>query len=262
MILGLYTAADGMIVQRQKQDVTARNLANVNVTGYKREELTTEAFSTVFKAEEVGVATNKVNTAHLYNEAQTVFTQGDLKFTGNTMDIALEGKGFLHVRSELGDMYTRDGRLTINRNGELVTQTHGYKVIDISGQTIRIQGGDVGDPGSYMQKVFVSPDGSIGLMQSDLSAPAQMAKMRIVEFDQPNKLENIGHGLYRKSDADMMERVSFDTNVRQQYLERANLNVVTEMRNMILNERIFDANQKVVKEIDKSIGGAISVGTP
>lgn len=259
MNLGLYTAASGMIVQREKQEVTARNLANANVTGYKKEELVTEAFSSVLEEEKNDVVDNKINTAYLYNEPKTVFTQGELKFTGNNLDVALEGKGFLHVRSpEFGEMYIRDGRLRINKDGELVTQTHGYKVIDVSGQTIRIKGSDQGDPSSYMQKIFIAPDGSIGLMQSDLAAPAQLARMRVVEFDDPAELENIGYGLYRKGNSDTIERLSFNTNVRQQYLERPNLNIVTEMRNMILNERLFDANQRAVKEIDKSISAVIS----
>lgn len=259
MNLGLYTAASGMIVQREKQDVTARNLANANVTGYKKEELMTESFSSVLEDEKNGVVDNKINTGYLYNQPETIFTQGEMQFTGNSLDVALEGKGFLHVRSaEFGEMYVRDGRLKLNKDGELVTQSHGYNVVDISGQTIRIQGADQGDPSSYMQKIYISPDGSIGLMQSDLAAPAQIARMRVVEFDEPRNLENIGYGLYRKGSGDTIERLSFDTNVRQQYLERPNLNIVTEMRNMILNERLFEANQRAVKEIDKSISAVIT----
>lgn len=186
MNLGLYTAAGGMIVQREKQDVTARNLANANVTGYKKEQLVTEAFSTVFEEEKNEVVDNRINTAYLYNTTETNFSQGELKYTGNTLDVALEGKGFIHVRSEeFGEMYVRDGRLKLNKDGELVTQTHGYNVVDIAGQSIRIQGADSGDPESYMQKIFIAPDGSIGLMQSDLAAPAQLARMRVVEFDNP-----------------------------------------------------------------------------
>lgn len=259
MLIGLYSAAAGMIVQREKQDVTARNLANVNVTGYKKEELTTVSFDKILKDEtNEGVENNKLSVSYLSNTPLTIFKQGELKYTGRPLDLALEGEGFFHLKTPYGEMYTRDGRLKLNKEGELVTATQGYLVLDQAGQTISIAGSDKGDPSAYMQKIFIDEEGMVSLMQADISGSTQIGQLRLVEFENPQNLENLGYGLYKEPEVGTKKQVTFETKIRQEYLEQANINIIEEMREMIRNIRTFEVNQKVIKEIDKTLGASIT----
>jgi flagellar basal-body rod protein FlgG len=109
-----------------------------------------------------------------------------------------------------------------------------------------------------MQKIFIDEEGIISLIQSDLSGSTQLGQIRLVNFSDSNKLENLGYGLFKEPEEGAKQYLDTTTKIEQGYLERANLNLIEEMRDMILNLRIFEVNQKVLKETDKTLSASIN----
>ena len=150
MVKGLYTAWTGMVNQQNRMDVITNNLANADTNGYKKEGATSQAFDDILAykikdttenptlAKRIGVN----NPGVKIGEGYTDFSQGSLKSTGNTYDLALTDAGFFAVEftNKSGDTsvkYTRDGNFTLNTNGELVTQDGDF-VLNTDGEHVKI----------------------------------------------------------------------------------------------------------------------------
>ena len=144
MIRGLYTGASGMVAQMHKMDAISNNLANVDLTGYKRDTSVHKAFPQLLlrRTNDDGVYNfppGSIDTAPIVgtlgtgvelNELYTVFEQGALKQSNNPFDLALEGEGFFTVLTPQGERYTRNGSFLIDNNGTLVTK-EGFPVPSI-----------------------------------------------------------------------------------------------------------------------------------
>lgn len=243
MLRGLYTAASGLLASQKRNDVVANNLANVNTAGFKKEETVAKSFKETLiekinyeKAMEPGVPVGKLGKGVMIDEISTDYSAGDIVNTDNPLDIALVGSGYLTViDNETGrEFYTRDGSLTINAQGQLITQS-GHQVIgtngpiDVTGNLIEItEGGQV-----------IIDGNNVGTLQ-------------IVDI---TNVKKYGHNLFTGEDPSPAR-----AQIKQGFLESSNVNAVEEMVKMISVMRSYETNQKVVQAYDNTLEKANEIG--
>jgi flagellar basal-body rod protein FlgF len=226
MIRGLYIAATGMLAEGARQDVIANNLANVTTNGFKRDVSTSQPFADLLVSN-MGLP-GAPQVGHLPLGAQvgridTIESQGALKSTGNPLDVALAGTGWITVQSQGGKRYTRDGELQVDKAGKLVAPD-GSAVLGASGGPITI------DPAAG--DVAIAADGTV------TQAGQAKGRIRIAALD-PATIVKEGANLVAGT-----EKGTADAVVRQGYLEASTVNTVTEMVQLIEVMRSFEANQK------------------
>ena len=244
MVKGLYTAYSGLTVQQKRLDVVSNNLANATTTGYKKEGLTTQSFKDVYgikvKDETVGYINQNIGTLNLgakVGESFRSWDQGSFQNTGNTFDFALSGSGlfsisFTNKAGETSTLYTRDGSFQMNREGYLVTK---------DGDFVLGENGPIQLPTDF-EKLTVEESGEI-------YADGQYVDRFAVEA--------YGENLYRAVDG--ATQTDATATVNQGYLEASNINVVTEMVDMISIARDFESNQKIMNTIDEMLGKMVSI---
>ena len=247
MIKGIYTSALGLIPLQKRLEVIANNLANVNTTGFKRDDaFTNELISadSLFKNGSVDPS-----ASDLKEQTYTDFSQGPLEQTSNPLDVALSGQGFFEVQTPNGAMLTRDGSFSLSIDGTLVTR-NGDPVMGMNGP-IRIS--DV----QKMQtsQLVIGPDGTV-------KAGNQIyGQLRIVTPANLSQLFKAGSNLYELNQGGTLEVVDpASTNVRQGYLEGSNVNPIDEMVAMIQLQSNFQAGQKAIQTQDTSLNDANQVG--
>jgi len=257
MLKGLYTAYTGMINEQNRMDVLTNNLANASTVGYKKEGATSQSFDGIlaYKIKDTSEAPNiakrmgTVNLGVKIGENYTDYTQGSLRITGNTYDLALAGDGFFTVQfqnkeGELSTKYTRDGSFTLNRQGYLVTSDNDY-VMGIAGR-IRL------DP---LSEATIDETGTI------YQNGAAVATLRITDFEDYNYLEKYGENYYepiRDTNGRTTRNFLADASVKSGYLEMANVQVVSEMVNMIAITRAYESNQKIIQTYDDTLDNAVN----
>lgn len=255
MVRGLFTAYTGMANEQKRLDIIANNLANAATVGYKEENVTNQAFdnlltikirddSEMYNDRPIG----RMSLGVKLGEAYTNHTQGSLRQTGSTYNMALEGKGFfaMAVTDRAGNVdikYTRNGSFTMTRDGHIV-DTDGNRLMGESGEIIiPIDAADVAVDASGA----IYADGNY------------IDTVMIADFEDYNYLLKAGDTIYEAVDGAQI--IPSAANVLQGYTEQSNVNVVSEMVEMIAVTRAYEANQKVIQSIDKTLElAANSVG--
>lgn len=220
MILGMTSAVQAGLRQQHKFEITSNHLANVNTTGFKGEIL---SFDDMFRA-----------------TLTTDFTQGDIQVTDNRLDVALADEGFFKVETPLGIRYTRDGAFTVDMEGQLVNQRG--DVVQGEGGPIVIQGREVNITGEGDVQV----DGEI------------VGRIAVVTFDDPENLRKEGANLFVHTAEAPGEVPPPSVSVVQGALEKPNVNVVSEMTDMIETHRLFEAYTKLIQAIDETDTRAVT----
>jgi len=218
-----------MVAQLQKNDIVANNLANINITGYKKDVV----FLEVLKDE-----TNpKVNI-------RTDYSQGSMKQTNNPLDLAISGPGFFTIETDQGEAYTRDGHFTVDDQGILRTS---------GGNAVLGQGGWINliPDNTKVGQVNITTLGDIYVDDTLIDT------LRITDFADYSGLRKIGQNLFRAS-ADVETRTVEEPNVLQGNLEESNVSAVQEMVNLIEIQRQFESSQRIVKTIDRALGRAVN----
>ena len=252
MIRALYTAASGMTAQQANIDNVANNLANVNTTGYKKSRMEfedlvyqqtkvagspTSASGEAPIGLEVGLGTRPVATAR-------DFSTGNMRSTSNPLDLAIEGSGFFQISRPDGTVgYSRAGALHLE--GALVT-ADGYPLepqISIPANATSIS---------------ISRDGIVSVAISGQSAPQQVGTIELATFQNAAGLSGIGGNLFAVTTASGEPTTGVPGSdgigtLAQGFLEESNVSVVEEMVNMILGQRAYEANSKVVKAADEML---------
>ena len=258
MLKGLYTAYTGMIQEQQRMDTLANNLANADTAGFKKEGLTSQSFDTVLvdkirddsdpyrSARRIGPA----NPGVKIGESYTDFSQGSLQVTDVSMDFALGGPGFFTVDytnkgGENSTFYTRDGNFQLTQDGYLVT-TDGDFVL--------------GKKGSGTERIKLDPTKEVvadkqGYLYQD---GKKVAQFMITDFEDYNYLEHYGENFYYPVDGAKEKEATGQ--ILQGYLETSNVQVVSEMVQMISVSRQYEANQKVIQTYDTSLQTATGLG--
>jgi len=254
MIRALYTAASGMNAQQANIDNVAHNLANVNTTGFKKSRVEFEDL-VYQQLKAPGTATSQETEAPVGLEAglgsrpvatARNFSEGNLRATNNPLDLAIEGQGFLQVTLSGGETgYTRAGNLHLNGQGQLVT-ADGYSVEP----AITIPQNAV--------SVSISKDGIVSVKLPDQEATQQVGTIELAMFQNPAGLLAKGGNMFTVSTAsgDATTGVPGTDGLgtlAQGFIEDSNVSVVEEMVNMILGQRAYEANSKVIRTADEML---------
>ena len=219
----LYVGLSGQVALEQKMALIANNVANITTPGYRGQ-------SAVFREYVSEQPRMKEDVSLVYSYGQYQITDpGPIKITGNPLDVALVGPGFMGVQTPDGVQFTRAGNFSLNQFGEVVT-SRGYKVADQGGGTISIP-----PDAKYItidQKGVVSTDaGPVG-------------SIMMAEFKDYQKLDPAGNGLYR---TDEQPNPAAETTMIQGKIEGSNVEAVVEMTRMIDVSREYQAVQRIMQ---------------
>jgi flagellar basal-body rod protein FlgG len=236
LLEGLYTAAAGMAAQQQRMDHLANDVANVNTPGYKHVRT---GFRDLVYGQTGRGAANTV-TAGAGAAAQLVgrsFAQGSLQQTGEPLDVALQGPGFLQVRTAQGQpALTRDGSLRVTNTGQLVTSTGAQVVPPINFPA-----------GTNMQNVSVAADGTI------TSGTTRIGQLQVVNVASPQALTSVGDNLFVANAQSGAPR-NVGTTFAGGYLEGSNVELADAMVDMMDSQRAFQLASKAIEQQDQMMG--------
>jgi len=241
MISGSYIALSGAKLQELRLEIVANNLANANTAGYKADRLTSRSFdfllhNTIDESAIQPPLTSAEETAYDIAYTQTSlfgtnFSQGSLQHTGNPLNVALQGPGFIAIDTPYGVRYTRQGNFELDSKGALVTP---------DGHTVRGKGLSNLSSGT----VTIDDQGTVYLDNQS------QGSLEIVEFENSADLRKEGHTLFTAAEGAQTKRPDATT-VSQGYLEMPNINTLTEMVNLIDLNQLFQSYQKAITSIDE-----------
>ncbi|OXR49698.1 MULTISPECIES: flagellar basal-body rod protein FlgG [unclassified Pusillimonas] len=255
MIRSLWIAKTGLEAQQTNLDVISNNLANVNTSGFKRSRAVFEdlMYQTIRQpGAQVGAANQLPSGMQLGTGVRTVATerihsQGNMRETGNQLDVAIQGRGFLQVEMPDGTFaYTRDGSLQVDQNGQLVT-AGGYPVqppINIPDNAL---------------SVSIARDGTVSITQPGaVGASVEVGQIQLTTFINPTGLQSLGENLYAETDASgpgNFAQPGLDGAglLMQNYVETSNVNVAEELVNMITSQRAYEMNSKAIQTSDQML---------
>ena len=279
MLRGIYTGASGMQAQQHRLDALSNNLANVDVTGYKRDTSVHKAFPEMlmrrfnddgvhrFPLGSVDVApiVGKIGTGVEYNESFTVFTQGSLKQTENPFDMALESEGFFSIKTNHGERYTRNGSFILGKEGYLLTK-EGYQVLGEEGPIqIKANNFTIDENGNIFQNLDFAddPERLVSMEENTWGQTELVDRIKIVGFSGHGDrfIKKQGNSLWTATNDSGPAEILNGLNrpkVRQGFLEGSNVNPVTEMVNMIEVNRAYEANQKAISTQDSLLDKLIN----
>ena len=239
MIQGIHIATMGMTPLLDKQDQIANNLANINTTGYKQSGLFLKAYQK-YLADDIRQL--NVNREIKADEVYIDYAEGVPKLTNGTLDACIKGSGFFTVMTPDGVQYTRNGNFSLDAEGYLVT-SDGSKVMSKDGY-IRVD---------EEYPVFINEKGEIS-QQGQIKAA-----LKIVDFEKPYKLLRCGEGRFKPEQPVESERISAGYVVKQGYLESSNVNVISNMVQMIAAHRNFEADQRALQAQDQTLDKAVNM---
>jgi flagellar basal-body rod protein FlgG len=254
MIRALWTAASGMQAQQLNIDVVANNLANVSTTGFKKSRAdfqdlmyqtvkTTGAPSTNSTTIPTGIQVGLgVKTAAVTK----IFSAGNITQTGNDLDLAIQGDGFFQVQQSDGSTaYTKAGSFKKDGQGKVVT-SDGSPVLP-----------EILIPANAT-KVTVGNDGTVSVQQAGQTAATTVGTLQLASFSNPSGLNSIGKNLFLPTDSSGAATTGTAGQnglgtLEQGYIEMSNVSTMDEMVNMIVGQRAYEINSKVVQAADEML---------
>lgn len=257
MIESLYIGATGMHAQQTNLDVIANNLANVNTSGFKKniinfEDLMYKTLATtngiqglIGQSQYIGVGSAVASTGK-------VFSQGEIKTTSNLFDVAIQGNGFFELQLPDNSLvYSRNGAFQLNSDGYL-TNTDGY----LLSSNIQIPRDST--------DVTIQPDGKVFATVAGETNPIEIGTIELANFINPAALTPLGDNLYVPN-IDTGQVFYSDPSqdglgsLAQSFIEGSNVELVTELLNLILAQRAYEINSKVVQASDEMLSLANSL---
>ncbi len=248
----LWVAKTGLDAQQTRMSVVANNMANSNTTGFKKDRAVFEdlIYQNYKQAGASSSATTNIpsginiGTGVKVVATQKMHTQGNIAHTGNSLDIAISGRGFFQITTPDGDIaYTRDGSFQINESGQMVTSS-GY-LLD---PNITIPDGAV--------SVTIGSDGTVEAVTGNAASPTTLGNITLADFVNPSGLQPMGENLFREttgsgSPTTGTPGVSGLGALNQGMLESSNVNIAEEMVNMIETQRAYETNAKAIAATDQ-----------
>lgn len=220
----IYIALSGAVLRQLQMDVISQNLANADTTGYKKDKI---SFNDYLVPSDLTNPDPELKAMSFHSPLMTDFSDGNLVKTGNSLDIAIEGKGFIALE---GGRYTRRGDLKKDRDGYLTTH-NGIKVMGDKGP-IRLPDGIV----------EISPSGSISVNKVVIDV------IKLVDFSNIQSLSKAGESIFLSTEPG----IKANAEVRQGYLETSNVSVIKEMVKMIQTLREYETYQKAIQTFDEA----------
>jgi len=254
MMRSLFVSATGMGGQQRQIDTVANNLANVSTVGYKKSRNNFEDL--LYQIEKSAGTPSSANTTvpvgihhgHGVKHVSTekVFTQGDMKNTGQELDVAIEGTGFFQILQPNGAIaYSRAGNYQKDQNGRVVTQ-NGFPLEP-----------EIIVPADARQ-VQIGLDGTVSVLVGEDPLPTPIGTIQLARFANPSGLTPLGKNLYSPTAASgnpVVENpgVNGMGTLIQSFLELSNVSVVDEMINMIIAQRAYEVNSKAIQTSDEML---------
>lgn len=254
MIRSLWISKTGLDAQQTQMDVIANNLANVSTNGFKRSRAVFEdlLYQTLRQPGaqssqqtqlpsglQIGTGVRPVTT-------ERVFTQGNLQQTGNSKDVAIQGRGFFQVLMPDGTMaFTRDGSFQSDAQGQMVTSS-GYQIQP-----------NITIPVNALS-ITIGRDGTVSVTQPGVAIPVQVGTLQLATFINPVGLQSVGENLFvetASSGPPNFNAPGIDGAglLNQGYVETSNVNVVEELVNMIQTQRAYEINSKSIQTSDQML---------
>jgi flagellar basal-body rod protein FlgG len=243
-----------MTAQQMIVDTIANNLANINTVGFKRSQVDFQDLMYI-KLKEAGrevaagvTAPSGLEVGSGVRPASTLklFLQGEMQNTGRSLDIAVEGDGFLQVTTPGGEIrYTRDGSLRVDANGNLVTS-----------------GGNLLEPSisipTDVRSVSIGRDGTVTVFAGSDSTPSVAGQITLARFANPSGLSSEGANLLAETPASGSPTVaapgtSGTGTIQQGFLERSNVQMVTELVELIQAQRAYEINARAIRAGDEML---------
>jgi len=258
----LYTAASGMSAQQLNLDNIANNLANASTAGFHRRRLQFQDLlyqnlvmpgsastqqTTVAAGLQIGLGTRS-------GASEIIQQQGDYTTTGNPLDLTIQGAGFFQIRQSTGEIaYTRSGAFHLDQQGNIVTAD-----------------GNPLDPPvtipTNAQAISIGSDGTVTVTQPNQTQAQQVGNIQLALFPNPGGLNSIGTNLYLPTTASGQPIIGTPGGsdglgtLQQGMLEQSNVDVVEEFVQMILTQRAYEANSRVVQTADEMFQNLNTLG--
>jgi len=252
MIRALYSAASGMTAQQMNVDNIAHNLANANTAGFKqrRAQFQDLMYQTIVQPGAAAGQQSVVPTGLQLglgtraSSNEIVFTQGNFSQTSNPLDVVIQGNGFFQVLQPSGTLaYTRSGQFHQNKDGGLV---------DSNGSLLQPS---ITLP-QNAQSITIATDGTVSYTLPNQTAAQTAGQIQLATFANPAGLNSLGQDLYQPTNASG-DAITGNPGgqeglgtLLQGYTEQSNVSVVDEFVNLIISQRAYEANSKVVKAAD------------
>ena len=249
MLQGLYLSGSSMLAWSTRQDVITNNIANSDVPGFKRDGIFLKELGEARRKASGGFPVwreNRIGGAYID------FKQGALRQTDSPRHLAIQGTGFFQVRTPQGDMYTRNGEFSVNRDGILVTNL-GYPVLDDRGREIKLEGWEF----------TVNEEGQI------LEFGEEKARLAIHDFEKDQdgyyqdpdgltRLERKQNGFFVPNRGVQRVPTTPNTKVLQGFLEQSNTNPIMQMVEMVELFRSYEADQRVIRAQDDTLRRSVN----
>ncbi len=250
----LWAAKTGLDAQQTRMAVVSNNLANVNTAGFKKSRAVFEDLL-YQNVRQVGAATSQdtqapsgmsLGTGVRVVATEKTYTQGNLSQTGNSLDLAINGRGFFQILLPDGTLaYTRAGDFQLSSQGQLVTAS-GYVV----------------QPGISIpqgaQSISIGADGVVSVLLAGQSTPTQVGSLQLADFVNPTGLQARGENLLLETAASGTAQPGTPGQsglglLEQGAIESSNVNVVEEMVAMIETQRAYEMNTKAIQTTDQML---------
>lgn len=249
MIQGFYSAKSSLKFRQTKMDIISDNLSNINTDGYKKNTANFEESLNIMSKKEYpsqGELFYSMGTGTSLGSLERDFSQGDLKDTGNSLDIAIKGQGFIGLSDSTGrKYYSRGGTFTTTVPDEEgfsnIVDANGYFLLNKSGQKLNIPA-DAAD-------ISIKEDGFLEFSSSKDISDGQ--NIMFVDFHGKNELASLGRGLYGQTIRSGGPVAASEADIVQGALEMSNVDMAEEMTDLIMNQRIFQLNSKVIQTADE-----------
>ncbi len=257
MFDALYIGATGMQAQQTNVDTIANNLANANTNGFKKGRVSfsdmmvpdTRLTSQLGSADSLGalVQSGKFGAGVAIASMSKLFDAGELKKSDSAFDIAIQGDGFISVMMPDNSIaYSRGGSLKVNKDGQLALQ---------SGQPLK-PGITIPDGAKSLQ---ISADGRVQVSFAGQAGMSDVGQLELVRFASPGQLTTLGENLYKTSESsgEAVAGVAGENGVgsiMQGYVEASNVKMLDEMVNLMIAQRAYEANVKIVQASDEMLG--------
>ncbi len=257
MVRGLYTSGWSMRALDRKMDVISNNMANAHTNGYKKDTVVMEGFPRelalrINDYSEAGSRNGKIGnitSGHDIGTIHTDYRQGNLIATGRSLDVSIDDGNYnnqaafftVSKADENGnpdEYYTRNGSFALNSDNQLVTMD-GDLVMGVNGPIVLSD-----------EKFSIDNDGNV------IQDGFFVDRLKITRFEDATTLKKFGNNLLQRTESS--EVINFEGEIRQGTLERSNVNIVSEMVEMINVMRSYEANQKIIQIQDQSLEKAVN----
>ncbi len=271
MIRGLYTAASGMMVQMEKQDVISNNLANVDTTGYKKDQTVIKSFPSfqLFRKDDEREITpgsieskltpiGSLGTGAQVRDVYTDQGQGAILETSNSTDFAIRGEGFFAVDTPNGMKLSRNGSFYVSSD-QYVVAGNGNRVLGVNQENrmgyMKVNG-ELNITGNEIAGITIEPLNRT-VQGVTIQGTAGINSMAVVEIQDKSQLEKEGANYYSAAGINQIN-VRKGGDILQGALEKSNVNIIKEMVEMIQCSRAYETNQKTFQFQDEALNKVVT----